>query len=144
MLARMARRKRIRKAEGGGLTRDEKRRIVNIVGTSLMLVLLGLALYAVAFRGAQRPSASRTRALDRAASIEGRSQAECPTRIGEPWEFDAATQCHFDPGHGHWHLGSPPPVSQRGRADAMPAPAPPAPASNPEPEQVLPPGAEQE
>jgi hypothetical protein len=25
-----------------------------------------------------------------------------------PWQYDAATNRHYDPGHGHWHEGPPP------------------------------------
>ena len=31
-----------------------------------------------------------------------------PQRAGEPWEYDAASDSHWDPGHGHWHKGRPP------------------------------------
>jgi hypothetical protein len=26
----------------------------------------------------------------------------------QPWQYDAATNRHYDPGHGHWHQGPPP------------------------------------
>jgi len=39
-----------------------------------------------------------------------------PTRTGTPWEYDAATNTHWDPGHGHWHQG-PPPANR----DSLPA-----------------------
>jgi hypothetical protein len=39
---------------------------------------------------------------------QGSSQA--PQRTGAPWEYDAASNMHFDPsaGHNHWHPGPPP------------------------------------
>lgn len=38
----------------------------------------------------------------------------------QPWQYDAATNKHFDPspGHGHWHDGPPPPPEQRMAASA--------------------------
>ena len=51
--------------------------------------------------------------------------AEVPAPPGvaaEPWAYDAATNRHFDPSHGHWHNGPPPPPQSRGSANAMPAP----------------------
>jgi len=43
-----------------------------------------------------------------------------------PWEYDAVTNRHWDPGHGHWHDGPPPPESARtgGGADLSPPAAP--------------------
>jgi hypothetical protein len=37
-------------------------------------------------------------------------QAGAPMRQGKPWEYDAASNMHFDPspGHQHWHQGPPP------------------------------------
>ncbi len=46
-----------------------------------------------------------------------------PGVAAEPWAYDAATNRHFDPSHGHWHNGPPPPPQSRGAANAMPAPA---------------------
>lgn len=128
--------------------KEERRKILNTVGMAVMLILLGLTIYAVVFRGAQRPSAARTQAIDRAHSMDGRSQTECPTRAADPWEYDEATDCHYDPGHGHWHLGRPPSPRDRG-ASPLPAPAatpPPAAAPAPPPEAApfVPEGAEQE
>jgi hypothetical protein len=40
----------------------------------------------------------------------------------QPWSYDAATNRHFDPNHGHWHDGPPPPPEARGAASAMPPP----------------------
>lgn len=45
-----------------------------------------------------------------------------PGVAAEPWAYDAATNRHFDPSHGHWHNGPPPPPESRGAANAMPAP----------------------
>ena len=38
----------------------------------------------------------------------------------EPWAYDAATNRYFDPGHGHWHDGQPPPPQSRGASSVMP------------------------
>lgn len=32
----------------------------------------------------------------------------------EPWAYDSVTKRHYDPGHGHWHDGPPPPLAARG------------------------------
>lgn len=43
---------------------------------------------------------------------------------GEPWAYDSVTKRHYDPGHGHWHDGPPPPLAARGlSAPAAPATA---------------------
>lgn len=34
----------------------------------------------------------------------------------EPWAYDSVTKRHYDPGHGHWHDGPPPPPEARGLA----------------------------
>ncbi len=61
----------------------------------------------------------------------------------EPWAYDAATNRHFDPAHGHWHDGPPPPPQSRGASSVLPgspgavpvpgatAPAPPGPTPAP-------------
>lgn len=38
------------------------------------------------------------------------SATGAPTRLGQAWEYDAASNTHFDPspGHNHWHQGPPP------------------------------------
>jgi hypothetical protein len=40
----------------------------------------------------------------------GGSPSGAPARMGQPWEYDAASNMHFDPspGHNHWHAGPPP------------------------------------
>lgn len=40
----------------------------------------------------------------------GGSPPGAPARQGQPWEYDAASNMHFDPspGHNHWHAGPPP------------------------------------
>ena len=40
----------------------------------------------------------------------------------QPWAYDAATNRHFDPNHGHWHDGAPPPLEARGVSSGAPAP----------------------
>jgi hypothetical protein len=79
--------------------------------------MLGLVLYAVIFRNAQRPSAALTRAKDQQEANGSRQRSECPTGIGEPWEYDRDADCYFNPapGHQHWDLGKPPAPAQRAR-----------------------------
>jgi len=42
-------------------------------------------------------------------------QTEGLPKDPKPWQYDPATNQHFDPrpGHGHWHQGQPPPEDQR-------------------------------
>ena len=135
----MAKRKKREKAPPEGLTRAQKRSAANVALTVFMLVALSLVLYAVVFRGARRPSAAQTRQADAAAATSQRNRSECPTRAGDPWEYDRDTQCFFNPapGHGHWDLGKPPAQSERIRLMA----GQPAPAAAPSAEPALPPGA---
>jgi hypothetical protein len=138
----MAKKKR-EKAPPQGLTKAQKRSVANVALTAFMFVTLSLVLYAVVFRGARRPSAAQTRQADAAAATAQRNRSECPTRAGEPWEYDRDTRCFFNPapGHGHWDLGKPPGQSERARLMAGQAAAPsPAPAA-PSPTADLPPGA---
>lgn len=47
-----------------------------------------------------------------------------PTRTGQPWEFDAETNTHWDPTHRHWHQG-PVPANRPTEAGApQPTPKP--------------------
>jgi hypothetical protein len=132
----MAKKKR-EKAPPDGLTTAQKRSMANVALTAV--VVLGLVLYAVVFRGARRPSAAQTRQADAAAASSQRNRSECPTRAGDPWEYDRATQCFFNPapGHGHWDLGKPPAQSERARLMAAQPAAPAAASAAPS----LPPGA---
>jgi hypothetical protein len=112
-----------------GLKKVQSTRIINVVGTTLMFIVLGLVLYAVVFKGAQRPSAALTRQLDQRGTLGSSSSKSssspttpaerkpCPTRTGDPWEYDTASHCYFDPspGHGHWHVGLPPSQAERDR-----------------------------
>jgi hypothetical protein len=34
----------------------------------------------------------------------------------EPWQYDAVNDLYFDPNHGHWHSGEPPPPGERDAA----------------------------
>src|SRR5688572_6625146 len=38
----------------------------------------------------------------------GGSSKPPPQRSGQPCEYDARSDMHFDPVHGHWHQGRPP------------------------------------
>jgi hypothetical protein len=48
----------------------------------------------------------------------------------EPWAYDSVTKRHYDPGHGHWHDGPPPPLAARGLAAPTAPMAGAAPAAN--------------
>ena len=130
----MAKKKR-EKAPQDGLSTAQKRSIANAVFTVVMFVVLGLVLYGVIFKGAQRPSAALTRQHDRAGETSGRNRSECPTRVGEPWEYDRGTQCFYNPapGHLHWDLGKPPSNQERARLMAAAPTTPAAAPSSPPP-----------
>lgn len=51
----------------------------------------------------------------------------------QAWAFDASTNKHFDPNHGHWHDGPPPPPESRGVSAPQPSATttPPGPAPAP-------------
>jgi hypothetical protein len=111
-----------------------------------MLGILGLALAAAVAWGVMRsqapppaPSAVQTpppsAAAPSAAPVTGVTPSptvgtSAPPITGvtapQPWAYDAATNRHFDPTHGHWHDGPPPPAAARSAAGpaAPPAPAP--------------------
>lgn len=42
----------------------------------------------------------------------------------DPWAYDSVANRHYDPVHGHWHDGPPPPLAARGTA-APPGASPP-------------------
>ena len=50
-------------------------------------------------------------------SLQVQPPPAAPARQGAPWEFDPATNMHWDPtpGHEHWHAGPPPGDAERGR-----------------------------
>lgn len=43
----------------------------------------------------------------------------------KPWEYNAELNQHWDPGHGHWHAGLPPPLAADGTRQAVTPPAEP-------------------
>ncbi|MEO5619109.1 MAG: SEC-C metal-binding domain-containing protein, partial [Candidatus Eisenbacteria bacterium] len=72
-----------------------------------MLAALGLAVAAVITWGLWRsPSAPRGTGTRGAGAT------------AQPWAYDSVSKRHFDPGHGHWHDGPPPPAEARGTTTA--------------------------
>lgn len=51
-----------------------------------------------------------------------------------PWQYDAATDRHYDPNHMHWHAGRPPAPGSRVASSGDQVPAPPG-ITNPTPWQ---------
>jgi hypothetical protein len=51
-----------------------------------------------------------------------------------PYQYDAATNRHYDPDHRHWHAGPPPSAGLRGTTSGIEVPAPPG-ITNPTPYQ---------
>ncbi len=70
------------------------------VAVVLGLALAGAAIYMMQPQGASTASGA----------VPAGSAAGAPARLGSPWEYDAASNTHFDPspGHNHWHSGPPP------------------------------------
>lgn len=99
---------------GGGLG--------NTIGLIVVALLCALALW-VLFGGSAPESTARPipasqtvrPAPSTPTSVARPSQAQAPTRQGGPWEYDLATNHHWNPlpGHEHWHQGQPPPEDQR-------------------------------
>ena len=97
----------------------------NAVGIVLVLAICVVALWGVFGRGNERTGArpvtpeelARRNAASPAAAapVPALPRSQPPTRTGQPWEYDAATNHHWDPrqGHQHWHQGPPPPADQR-------------------------------
>jgi hypothetical protein len=70
------------------------------------------------------PSAPSTSAAPNSVPASPAPQGTgAPTTMSDPagatpqaWTYDATTNRHFDPNHGHWHDGPPPPPGARGVA----------------------------
>lgn len=53
------------------------------------------------------------------APAEGEAPQRPAEATPEPWEYDAARDRHWHPGHGHWHAGPPPAHAEAPAADAQ-------------------------
>ena len=97
----------------------------NAVGLVIVLGICAFALWgffgpAPAGQGAARPvtpqELARRNAADAPRAVPAAPvPSQPPSRQGRPWEYDPATNHHWDPraGHQHWHQGPPPPEDQR-------------------------------
>lgn len=90
--------KKYRKCHGLGKDQQQGMKTSVLVFALIALavaVLAGIAMLPKS--GAQETSASG-------------SAPGAPARKGQPWEYDAASNTHYDPspGHEHWHSGAPP------------------------------------
>jgi hypothetical protein len=65
-----------------------------------------------------------TISITRSASVSGTAPPP-PTGISAPqaWQYDAASNQHWDPSHKHWHQGRPPVSAAPAAPSAPPAPA---------------------
>ncbi len=61
----------------------------------------------------------------------GTTPVTTPGSTPAPWEYNAATNQHWDPNHGHWHSGRPPADKVTGPAPATGTTAPTTPATTP-------------
>ncbi len=65
-------------------------------------------------------------AAARATAADGQVPAPSNSPSAQPWQYDTATDRHFDPNHGHWHSGLPPTdrgaVKPPAPGDRVPAP----------------------
>jgi hypothetical protein len=68
-----------------------------------MLVLVAATIFALVKVDRNRPAARPT-----GAAFPLNSAPAGPTP--KAWEYDAANNRHWDPTHGHWHDGPPPPM----------------------------------
>jgi hypothetical protein len=123
------------KAPKPGMTKQQRWRVVNVVMYAVTAVAGAAMLYSVVVLKTPRPSRQPNRLLDQQATQATAAAPTCPQRSGQDWEYDAATNCYFDPspGHRHWHSGRPPDEAERAQRMAQPAatpiPAQPAPTS---------------
>jgi len=91
----------------------------NTIGLIVVALFCVVALWGI-FGGSAPESTARPIPASQtvrpiAASVPAVAPAPAPTRSGQPWEYNAATNHHWDPrpGHQHWHQGQPPPEDQR-------------------------------
>ena len=114
-------------------TTGKPRNWANTIGTIAIAMVLGAVLYAVIFKKQQPPAPpatsaapATTAATTAAATTPPPQPAACPTRAGSPWEFDAPTNCHWNPapGHVHWHQGPAPDAATQASMMAGEAPQP--------------------
>ncbi len=114
-------------SESGSDSRSGGTNWINMIGMVAIGVVLGAVLYATLFKRPPAPVAAPApppaTAATSATPAQPPPQGPCPTRTGEPWEFDAPTNCHYDPAHAHWHQG-PPPSDPAERARLMSGGAP--------------------
>jgi hypothetical protein len=103
-----------RAASEGGVS------IGNTIGLIVVALVCALALWGIFGQGSPQETTARpipaSQTLRPATSAPSPvSVTPKPTRTGTPWEYDAATNHHWDPrpGHEHWHQGQPPPEDQR-------------------------------
>ena len=93
-------------------------RIINLLGFAFVgLVVVGVILYIFDPDAQQRRqnAQARTQTTTQQGTQTSATQPARPQRQGQPWEFDAGTNMHWDPrsGHLHWHPGPPPDATQR-------------------------------
>ena len=107
-------------SKGGGLG--------NIIGLIVVALLCVLALWGLFGQGSPESTARPIPASETLRPVSAPIRAptavptQKPTRSGQPWEYDTATDYHWDPraGHEHWHQGPPPAEDQRGATAGAP------------------------
>jgi hypothetical protein len=91
------------------------RSLGNTIGLALVAVVTIVILVAF-LRGDIRSPRQRT--VTGLGTQGSQGQRVGPDRKGAPWEYDAATDAHWNPlaGHEHWHQGQPPTPGSNGRS----------------------------
>jgi hypothetical protein len=94
---------------GAGATKSRRDVWLIAIGLAALIAVTIFALVSVNRRPAARP---------------GEVTSLLPGgRMPKAWEFDAANNRHWDPGHNHWHDGPPPAGAEKADAAAAAAAA---------------------
>lgn len=112
-----------------GKTKGEGSSLGNAIGLIVVAAICVLALWGLFGQGSPESTArpipaSQTRLPQPSSSATASPvvPTQKPTYTGQPWEYDVATNHHWDPrpGHQHWHQGQPPPEDQRSNTAGAP------------------------
>jgi hypothetical protein len=124
--------------------RDQEKARANrfrLVVVAALIVLTGGAVVALTRSIGDGPATPAAPAPTAAAPIPISGGGEVPAPPGitnpAPYQYDPATNRHFDPNHGHWHAGPPPAPDNRRATSGDQVPAPPG-ITNPAPYQYDP------
>jgi hypothetical protein len=87
------------------------------IGPAFVVLIIGIALWAKQSNETAVPAAGGGRGAPTVAGGSMRASANQDPlpggRAAEDWEFDETNDRHWNPDHGHWHEGPPPPPEMR-------------------------------